>query len=65
MIIFGSGKLGYSALCFFGEKHITCFCDNNPNLHNVERYGKRIVSLEELKEKYKDDIIIIAAGEED
>lgn len=65
MVIFGSGKLGRKALAFFGDENVWCFCDNNPNLAGTEKYGKEIISFEELKQKYSDAIIVIAVGDLD
>ncbi len=60
IIIFGSGKIGYEVLMFFGSENICCFCDNNPRLPGTERYGKLVISFDELERKYRDAIIIIA-----
>ncbi len=62
MIIFGSGKIGYQALTFFGEQNIECFCDNNPQLTGTMKYGKIVISFDMLKEKYKKFLIVIAVG---
>lgn len=60
MVIFGSGMVGYEALCFFGDENVECFCDNNLQLAGTKRYGKRVVPFEKVKSDYKDSIIIIA-----
>lgn len=60
-ILFGCGKLGYEALTFLGEENIESFCDNNPRLAGGEIYGKSVISFETLKEKYRDDIVVICA----
>ena len=65
MIIFGSGKIGYAALEFLGKENILCFCDNNPQLMGTERYGKSVISFDELKQNHRDSIIIIAVGADD
>lgn len=62
MIIFGSGNIGYAALKFLGRENILCFCDNNSQLTGIEKYGKRIISFDELKRNYRDFIIVIAVG---
>lgn len=62
MIIFGSGQIGYDALNFWGKENIRCFCDNNISLVGKERYEKPIISFERLKEKYKNEIVIIAVA---
>lgn len=61
MIIFGCGRLGHEAVITLGNENIECFCDNNPELHGSERCGKKIISFNELKDKYNDSIIIICA----
>lgn len=65
IIIFGSGKIGHKALDFLGYENIMCFCDNNPKLVGTERYGKTVISFDELKWKYSDAVILIAAGDFD
>ena len=49
-------------LDFFGMENVAFFCDNNESLHGKERYGIRIISLEELKELHQNYLIIISAG---
>ena len=61
LIIFGSGKIGHEALVFFGSENISCFCDNNPKLAGTEKYGKPVISFEELKQK-RAIVIIAVAG---
>lgn len=65
MILFGSGNLGYQALQFVGEENVLCFCDNNPKVVGTERYGKEVISFEELKRKYYEEVIMICAGDID
>lgn len=62
IIIFGSGNIGYAALEFLGKENILCFCDNNPQLAGTEKYGKSVISFDELKQKHSDSIIVIAVG---
>lgn len=62
IIIFGSGQYGYDALSFFGDENVDCFCDNNPSLCGGEKFGKPVISFEELKAKCKDAIIVIAVA---
>lgn len=61
IILFGCGKYGYEALSFFGSENVECFCDNNPELAGKERFGKTVISFEELKEKYSNAIVMICA----
>lgn len=65
MIIFGSGKIGGEALDFLGKENIWCFCDNNPRVAGTERYEKNVISFAELRERYHDAVVVIAAGESD
>lgn len=62
IIIFGCGKLGHEAIDVLGEENIECFCDNNPSLEGEEKYGKKIISFERLKTKYREAVIIICAN---
>ncbi len=62
IIIFGSGQFGHDALDFFGSENIDYFCDNNRSLCGTERYGKTIISFEELTMNYKDVVVIIAVA---
>lgn len=61
IVIFGSGKLGHEALLALGNENVECLCDNNPELTGKEKYGKRVISFDELKEKYSDATIMICA----
>ena len=65
MIFFGSGNIGYQALQFIGEENVFCFCDNNPKVVGTERYGKKVISFGDLKQKYHDEVIMICAGDID
>lgn len=65
IIIFGSGKIGHETLKFLGEENIFCFCDNNSQLSGVKKYGKPVISFEDLRENYSDAVIIIAVDEYD
>lgn len=62
IILFGSGAIGYEALVYLGDENIECFCDNNLQLADTEKYGKRIISFDTLKQKYHDVIIMISAN---
>lgn len=61
LILFGCGKYGYEALNFFGNENVAYFCDNNPKLTGKDRFGKTVISFDELKEKYSDSIVMICA----
>lgn len=60
-IIFGSGMLGHEMLDALGEENVICLCDNNSALVGSERYGKKVIAFDELKEKYSDAAVIICA----
>ena len=63
-IIFGTGfygKLAYSAFLQKGV-NIEFFVDENPTQHGKLLYDKKIISLEELKEKEKDVNIFLGTG---
>lgn len=62
VIIFGSGQFGYDALMFLGSENIHCFCDNNLSFAGITKYGKKVISLDELKGKYRDAIVLIAVS---
>ncbi len=62
IILFGCGIIGVEALTFLGNENIRCFCDNDMLLVGKERCGKEIISFEELKKNYKEEIIIICAA---
>lgn len=61
IIVFGSGQIGHDALLFLGSENIECFCDNNPSLAGTKKYGKIVISFEELK-KFQDAVIVIAVA---
>lgn len=63
IIIFGSGDYGKRALDFLESENIVCFCDNSASKVGTRRYGKEVISFEELKAKHRDAIIMIAAFE--
>lgn len=62
IFLFGSGTLGYKALFLIGPKNVECFCDNNLMLVGTQRWGKNVISFDELVEQYSDDIIVICAA---
>lgn len=65
IIIFGSGEVGYDALAFFGAERIYSFCDNNSSLAGTEKYGKTVISFTDLKENYRQAIVMIAVAGSD
>lgn len=61
IILFGCGEIGYEVLYMLGVHNVLCFCDNNQALWNTGRWGKQVFSLEWVKEKYDNYLIIICA----
>ena len=59
IVIFGCGPMGYEALQLIGGENILCFCDNNQSLQGALKWGKQVISLHQLKEKYDNYTIIV------
>lgn len=53
--------LGHEMLEAVGSDNVVCFCDNNTELSGTQKYGLPVVSFEELKEKYRNAVVIICA----
>lgn len=49
LIIFGAGKYGEEALCYFGNKKVFCFADSNDELSGRKKCGKDIISFNEYR----------------
>lgn len=64
IILFGCGVVGYKALTFLGSENIQCFCDNNPRLSGKEKYGKAVISFDDLKRNYSDAVVVICIENE-
>lgn len=62
IVIFGCGKLGHEAIDVLGSENIECFCDNNPALAGTEKYGKKVIHFNDLKEMQDDVAVIICAN---
>ena len=60
VVIFGSGDYGYRALKILGSENVAGFCDNNRQFAGTEKYGKPVISFEDLKTNYEDAVILIA-----
>ena len=58
-MIFGAGKDGESACCFFGESRVECFIDNYKAGQNF--LGKMVRSLEDVLPEANDYIMIVAS----
>lgn len=61
IILFGCGELGYQVLNLLGAGNVQCFCDNNTNLQGTEKWGKKVCSLKQVKEKYINYTVLICA----
>jgi len=63
LIIFGASVIGIiiHELLVRAGREVLCFCDNDRSKHGSELLGKRIISVNELKEKHEGHSIIIAA----
>lgn len=61
IILFGCGKLGHHAVTVLGDENVECFCDNSPYLAGQEKYGKKVISFAELKNRYSGQPVIICA----
>lgn len=59
IILFGSGKTGYEALMLLGSENVTCFCDNNSSVCGTEKYGKMVISFQNLKTEHQNAIVLI------
>jgi hypothetical protein len=58
IILFGAGRIGKSALYYYGEDRVYCFADNNKAGQTFA--GKKIISFEEMREIHKNYEIIIS-----
>ena len=65
IIIFGAGQYGASALNYYGDERVTCFCDNNKALIGKDILGKKIISYDELEKDYRDYKTVIAVKNPD
>lgn len=50
LIIFGAGRNGWDAYCFFGGENIFFYVDNNEQLIGTNIYDKKVVAPKELKQ---------------
>jgi len=60
VILFGCGAEGYKALNFFSAELVEAFCDNSNRF--TERYGKRVMSFEELKNRADDFVVVVSVN---
>ena len=62
IILFGAGKIGKKALDVIGSDYVYAFCDNFvKNGECAEKYGKKVISLDEYCASYSDKILVITA----
>ena len=59
-IVFGCGTIGERALRELKKENVYCFCDNSNSKVGSDYCGKRIISFTELKDIYKDYLIVCA-----
>lgn len=59
IILFGAGKNGREAIDFFGKDSVECFVDNDKSKIGTIYCDKKIISINELKEIWKDYKIIV------
>ncbi len=63
IIIFGGGQSGTVALSAVGEEYVEFFCDNQKSMVGKKKYGKTVISVDQMKERMDDYIILIAAND--
>ena len=63
LILFGAGKIGKEALDVIGSDYVYAFCDNSvKNGECTEKYGKKVISLDEYCTLHSDKILVITAS---
>lgn len=60
IIVFGAGSLGKTALDWYGEERVYCFCDNRVESHNTLFYNKMVIDFSMLKNIWKDYCVVLA-----
>lgn len=61
IILYGCGGIGQQAFDYFGEQAVACFCETVSG-HEQKRFGKKIITVDELGAIYQDYILIISTG---
>lgn len=61
-ILFGCGEIGKRALDYLGDANVYCFADNNSLMMGKQKYGKKIIGFDELKNIYKNYTIVISTS---
>ena len=59
IVIFGAGEAGRDAFEFVGKDNVHCFVDNKCSSDHY--LGKRVISVENLKDIYQQTLVIIAS----
>jgi FkbM family methyltransferase len=65
VVLFGAGSAGAhlcNALQLF-HVSVTCFCDNNPDFVGGIYCGCPVISVEELRQKHQESLIVISASQ--
>lgn len=63
IVLFGAGKIGKEALNVIGSDYVYAFCDNSIQYGEcIEKYGKRVISLDEYCKLHSDKILVITAS---
>lgn len=60
LILYGCGGIGKKAMDFFGKEAVACFCDSRSDLIK-EKYGIKVISIDELEAICQGYILIICA----
>lgn len=60
--IFGAGNIGMAALNIIGEDYVTCFIDNNKDIHGSSILGKKVISLEDFLQMHMEEKIVVSVS---
>ncbi len=62
VVLFGAGVWGWAVNECLARSGIEarCFCDNDPKKVGSRYYGKEIISVADLTEKYRDCVVVVA-----
>ena len=60
IILFGAGAYGKKALNYFGEDNVICYTDNSTEIVGSMVNGKEVISLNKLKEIWREYQIVIS-----
>lgn len=60
LILFGAGFYGKSALSFFGDEKVACFCDNAVKGNDEKEVcGKKVISFDRFMENWQEYIVVV------